>query len=228
MTKNITTTAQILTFILVLTTASVVLSKVTNSGKSLIILALYCLVFAVCYLGKLGLSDFGLSPKNLKAGVKLAAPFIFFIILCGTILFLFNSDIFADKRYQQSLVKLIFTVMISIPLATVLLEELIFRGILFSLLRKVMNIKYSIVFTSLAFGLWHLFSASLVSVSGLDLSFAIPKILIILGVVIATSLAGWFFLWLRIKSNSLLAPILVHWTINGTATVLAYFAWLTK
>jgi len=42
--------------------------------------------------------------------------------------------------------------------------------------------------------------------------------------VIATAIAGMFFTWLRILSGSLIAPWLVHWTINGSSMVSVLFA----
>jgi len=42
----------------------------------------------------------------------------------------------------------------------------------------------------------------------------------VLGTVLLTALAGAVFCWLRIRSGSLLAPIMAHWAINSVGTVL--------
>jgi membrane protease YdiL (CAAX protease family) len=41
-----------------------------------------------------------------------------------------------------------------------------------------------------------------------------------------TSLAGVVLCWLRLRSGSLLAPALAHWTVNGLGVIVALVAWL--
>jgi membrane protease YdiL (CAAX protease family) len=45
---------------------------------------------------------------------------------------------------------------------------------------------------------------------------------VIVGMVIAMTLAGMVFCWLRIRSKSLVAPFLFHWGVNATAFFLAW------
>ena len=51
----------------------------------------------------------------------------------------------------------------------------------------------------------------------------------IAGAVIATAFAGWVFTWLRSRSGSLIAPIALHWCLNGAGAlpglVLPAFDW---
>jgi membrane protease YdiL (CAAX protease family) len=39
-----------------------------------------------------------------------------------------------------------------------------------------------------------------------------------------TSLAGAVLCWLRLRSGSLLAPILAHWTVNGLGVIVTLVA----
>jgi len=43
--------------------------------------------------------------------------------------------------------------------------------------------------------------------------------------VVATALAGFVFSWLRRRSGSLIAPIALHWSLNGLGAVAAALVW---
>lgn len=45
------------------------------------------------------------------------------------------------------------------------------------------------------------------------------------GAVVATALAGFVFTWLRRRSGSLLAPIALHWSLNGMGVLAAVLVW---
>jgi uncharacterized protein len=42
--------------------------------------------------------------------------------------------------------------------------------------------------------------------------------------VLFTSLAGIVLCWLRLRSGSLLVPMLAHWTVNGLGAIVALLA----
>ena len=50
-------------------------------------------------------------------------------------------------------------------------------------------------------------------------------LLTILGTVVFTALAGVVFAELRRRSDSLVAPVLLHWATNGLAVVAASRMW---
>ena len=71
------------------------------------------------------------------------------------------------------------------------------------------------------FGLWHIFPTiamlennKILAKANRDLRRR--KYGSIIGVVIITSIAGAIFAWLRMISNSIVAPWLVHWSINSS------------
>jgi membrane protease YdiL (CAAX protease family) len=81
--------------------------------------------------------------------------------------------------------------------------------------------------TSVLFGLWHIapslhtmsdnhvFKGEAGSVAG--------QVLLVLGAILVTSCAGLVFCWLRLRSGSLIAPILAHVATNGLALTVAWF-----
>lgn len=89
-----------------------------------------------------------------------------------------------------------------IPVGTVLTEELLFRGVLDAL---------SPVASPIIFGLWHIHPARAAGDS-------------VVGTVAGTAFAGALFSWLRARSGSVLAPMLLHFTVNASGAVLAHLA----
>jgi membrane protease YdiL (CAAX protease family) len=59
------------------------------------------------------------------------------------------------------------------------------------------------------------------AVSGASNSFG-GQVLLVTGTVIATFMAGLVFSWLRLRSRSLIAPILAHIATNGLALLIAW------
>jgi uncharacterized protein len=103
--------------------------------------------------------------------------------------------------------------LVRIPVATVVLEELAFRGVLEAQLRRTTSASRAAAVGVGAFALWHVPGAWSQGAVG------------VVGVVAATAVAGATFLALRRCSGSLAAPALVHWATNGGSLLLA--VWLT-
>ena len=101
--------------------------------------------------------------------------------------------------------------LVRIPLGTVVLEEVAFRGVLPKLLSPLASCAL--------FGLWHVLPAArTLEVNGLPRS---PAAL--LGAVAVTGLVGAALWQLRQATGGLLAPALVHVAANSGATVAAYW-----
>jgi len=107
-----------------------------------------------------------------------------------------------------------------IPFGTVLFEELIFRGVLLGALLRRWDVRTSVVATSFVFGLWHLpdviHSAS--SSGSLHVAGTVA------GTVAVTMAAGVLFAILRLRSSSLVAPVLAHLAFDAGAYALALAA----
>jgi membrane protease YdiL (CAAX protease family) len=118
----------------------------------------------------------------------------------------------------------VFTVLVVIPLATVIPEEFAFRGVLWALLRRQWTRNVATAITSVLFGLWH----TLPSLAGGPANQAVDQVvgagtggmvLRALGTIVFTACAGVLFCELRTRSDSLLAPMLAHWSVNGLGTI---------
>ena len=131
----------------------------------------------------------------------------------------------ADPSTSRALV----TAFLVIPLATVIPEELAFRGLLWGLLRRQHGTTTATLVSSLLFGLWHVLPAlgggpandALIDVVG---DGALGTTLRVLGTVAFTAAAGVLFCELRRRSDSLLAPVLLHGAVNGVGVLAVVLA----
>ncbi len=106
-----------------------------------------------------------------------------------------------------------------IPLGTVLFEEVAFRGVLWGLLRSRHGIAWTTAASSALFGFWHV----LPSLRLTDVNPAVAAVagggprgqaLAVAGAVVFTAAAGVLLCELR-RRGSLLAPLGLHWAVNG-------------
>ncbi len=137
---------------------------------------------------------------------------------------------FLDRRGDLSLGHAAFSATVPVLLATVLLEEFAFRGVLWGLLCRLRDAGFATVGSSVLFGLWHVLPAlDLVGENAaarqvLGTSPASTVGALVFGVV-STAIAGLVFGELRRRSGSLLAPIGLHWATNGLGYLFAALAW---
>jgi uncharacterized protein len=83
---------------------------------------------------------------------------------------------------------------------------------------------------SLLFGLWHIATSLGLTSSNVGFTrlFGGGVVGMLAGVtlaVIATATAGLVFSWLRRRSGSLIAPIALHWSLNGLGALAAALVW---
>lgn len=90
-------------------------------------------------------------------------------------------------------------ILFRIPFGTVVCEELVFRSVFDAV---------SPTLSPMFFGLWHIHPARTAGDS-------------VVGTVIFTAAAGVMFSWLRRRSGSVLAPALMHLSVNVSGAVLA-------
>jgi membrane protease YdiL (CAAX protease family) len=120
-------------------------------------------------------------------------------------------------------------VLVLVPLGTVLPEELAFRGLLLPLLGRRHGVRAATLVSSALFGLWHVLAslgggaanAAIADVVGGDAAGTVVRVVI---TVLFTLLAGVVLCALRLRSGSLLAPVLAHWTVNGLGVIVALVA----
>jgi membrane protease YdiL (CAAX protease family) len=123
----------------------------------------------------------------------------------------------------------LWTVLVVIPLGTVLPEEFAFRGLLLALLGRRYGMLAGALLSSGLFGLWHVVpslgggmaNATMASVVGADTAGMVVRVV---ATVCFMSLAGVVLCGLRLRSRSLVAPVLAHWTVNGLGVIVAALA----
>ncbi|MFC4605597.1 CPBP family intramembrane glutamic endopeptidase [Rhodococcus kronopolitis] len=176
-------------------------------------------------------AELGLSPRHWKAGSKyaLAAVGLVLAVVAVGIALPFTRQFFLSERYATVSGALIAS-MVVIPLQTVIPEELAFRGVLHGTLDRVTGARGLFAAGSLLFGLWHIASslgltAGNQGLTGILGGGFVGQVLGILGAVLATAAAGFVFTWLRRRSGSLLAPIALHWSLNGIGALAAALVW---
>jgi CAAX protease family protein len=136
-----------------------------------------------------------------------------------------TRSLFADARYTDlSAAALAYQVLVRIPLGTVVLEEIGFRGVLLGLLRRRLSVRAAAAASSALFGLWHILpTLSAATTNDLTSTVAGRTGLAAAGVAVTTA-AGLLFCGLRLRSGSVVAPILLHTATNGLGVTAAFVA----
>ncbi|MDI9893401.1 type II CAAX endopeptidase family protein [Rhodococcus sp. IEGM 1381] len=179
----------------------------------------------------LGWAELGLSPKQWKTGSLYAlgaVGIVLAVVAIGALLPLTRPFFMADRYATVSAA--VIASMIVIPLQTVIPEELAFRGVLHGTLGRIYGARGVFAAGSLLFGLWHIASSLGLTAGNVGLSGFLGGGLFgqIVGIglaVIATAAAGVVFTWLRSRSGSLIAPIALHWSLNGLGALAAALVW---
>jgi uncharacterized protein len=175
--------------------------------------------------------DLGLGREHWRSGMgyALAAVAVVMSVIAIGVLLPMTRPMFMNHHYATVSGALIAS-MIIIPLQTVIPEELAFRGVLHGALNRAWGFRGVALAGSLLFGLWHV-STSLGLTSnnvGFSRLFGGGIVGMLAGVtmaVLATGAAGFVFSWLRRRSGSLIAPIALHWSLNGLGALAAALVW---
>jgi membrane protease YdiL (CAAX protease family) len=115
-----------------------------------------------------------------------------------------------------------YQALVRIPLGTVLWEETAFRGVLQAALGRVMPAGAAIAVTSGVFGIWHIGpTAAALRINRLAGGTGKTVAGVTAGVA-ATAAGGVLLSWLRARSGSLAAPILLHVATNSLGALAAW------
>lgn len=167
----------------------------------------------------LGARELGLGPGQLRPGLRLGALAFAVIAVAVALVAALPSTAawFDDDRARVDAGAMLLRVAVVIPLGTVLVEELAFRGVLHGLLLRVTSLRATFVVGSLTFGLWHVLPV----LHGADGDPA-DRATLAAATFVATALFGTVFIWLRHRAESLAAPALAHIATNSVAFVAAW------
>lgn len=168
-------------------------------------------------------AELGLARRHAGAGLRLGLLVIAVVALAVAVAAALGdvSKIGTDPSGLEA-VDLWLQVLVEIPLATVLFEELAFRGLLVALLERLTTRTRALAWQSLLFGLWHVPGAFGGDPPLDGLPGWVGRSALVLGTVAATAVAGALFHLLRRRSSSLLAPALAHWATNGVALAVVW------
>ncbi|MEY9855234.1 membrane protease YdiL (CAAX protease family) [Catenulispora sp. GAS73] len=176
------------------------------------------------------LEELGLDRESWPLGLKWSGIVIggVALVYLGGALLPATRSLFTDQRYASLTAwQVAVRVFVDVPFATVLAEEVAFRGVLFGLALRRWAPLGATAFSSLMFGCWHILSSlhlntekpaltSLLGPSGLGAALAD------LGTVVFTGLGGAVFCELRRRSGSLLVPMSFHWATNALGYVFGF------
>ncbi|MEV5598763.1 CPBP family intramembrane glutamic endopeptidase [Streptomyces sp. NPDC052496] len=139
-----------------------------------------------------------------------------------------TRGLFADARYGGLTGgQVALRVLVTVPVGTVLLEEVAFRGVLYGSVRRARGTVWATAVSSALFGVWHVLPSlglaaakpALTPVFGRSVPGAVAAVV---AAVLFTGAAGVLFCELRRRSGSLLAPMGLHWAVNAFGYLAGY------
>jgi membrane protease YdiL (CAAX protease family) len=175
----------------------------------------------------LSAADLGLARRRWMSGLRWGGAAAALVLAAYGIAATLVDDV-AEPRYD-SVPEAILAVLVLIPLGTVIPEELVFRGVLWGWLGRARGTRVATGVSSMLFGLWHVVPALSGGPANDALTGAVGSgtagtILRVLGTVAFTTVAGVVLCYVRQRSDSLLAPILLHWAANGAGVLFVLLA----
>jgi CAAX protease family protein len=188
-----------------------------------------CLV-AIARAQGLTTADLGLAQSSWPAGLRWGAAAAALVGTAYALAYVTGPVREALPNGEGGLGRTaMWAVLVVIPLGTVLPEELAFRGLLLPLLGRRHGVRAATLLSSALFGLWHVVpslgggtaNATMASVVGGDAAGTLVRVVV---TVVFTLLAGVVLCVLRLRSGSMLAPVLAHWTVNGLGFIVAMVA----
>lgn len=194
-------------------------------------------LIALARLAGLSWVELGLGPGTWRRGM------IWSGVIIGAVAVVYAAgsalpqtrDAFRDTRYHEGWGEALLTALVLIPVGTVLVEEVAFRGVLWGLVRRVRGTAAATAVSSTLFGLWHVLPSLGLSSDNEAIGAAVGRgrsaqVFTVLATVAFTALAGVVFCELRRRSGSLLASASLHWATNGLGVLAsaAVWAWATR
>jgi membrane protease YdiL (CAAX protease family) len=190
---------------------------------------------AVLLLGRCGglsWEELGLARRTWRRGVAFAAAAVLVVAVGYGIAAVLpvTRPAFLDVRYHLPPATSMITAFVAVPLGTVLLEEVAFRGVILGLVRRRSGSWHGAGFSSALFALWHVLPSmhlnrvnpAVGAAVGQSVSGQVAAVLV---AVVFTGLAGLLFCELRRRSGSLLASAGLHWATNALGVVVAMVLW---
>ena len=175
-------------------------------------------------------ADLGLARADVRAGLLYGAGAFGAVLLVLVVAAVIpaTNGFLHDSRAQIDGGRLLYELGVPIVLLTAIPEEFAFRGVLLGSALRMWGPWRASLITSALFGLWHI-APTLHTMSDNSVVRGVTastggRVLVVLGSVAVTFVAGLVFCWLRLRSRSLIAPAMAHVATNGLALAVAWFA----
>jgi membrane protease YdiL (CAAX protease family) len=190
--------------------------------------ALVGVLVAIAWIGRVTPAVLGLERSDLRRGLAYGGV-AFLVVLVVVVLAASlpaTSSFLDDARVDVSFPAMVREVVFGILLATVIPEELAFRGVLLGTGVQAWGRWRAALVSSALFGLWHISPTLSTSDDNARLADASSGLGgdagLVVGAVVVTFVAGLVFSWLRLRSRSLVAPVLAHLATNAVAFTVAW------
>jgi uncharacterized protein len=163
-------------------------------------------------------AELGLARRALPAGLRWGGP-AGVVVTAGYAVALAVPalrPILVDARVAgRDGADLAYQALVRIPVGTVLWEEVAFRGVLLAVLRRLVPPPAAVGASSVLFGIWHVRpTLDRLAVDDLARGPVATGAAVLLG-CLGTAAAGVLLTALRLRSGSLLAPVLLHVATNS-------------
>ena len=192
----------------------------------LLTIALGVAVAVIALRAAMTVDELGLARASMRSGLRWSLGVIVVVVVGLAIAALVPAtrSFLEDDRTQISFGSMLWQALVVIPIATVVVEELVFRGVLLGLFQRLFSPRRALVVCAVVFGLWHLLPVWRGGGAG-DLSGDgdIGRLGAVAGTFVATFVAGLGFGWLRQRASSLIAPICAHVATNSATLAAAWF-----
>jgi membrane protease YdiL (CAAX protease family) len=170
-------------------------------------------------------AELGLAARSVRRGLALGAV-IGGLIAVGIAVVAavpVTRPLFEDQRMAAvDGRELVYRALVRIPFGTAVLEEVAFRGVLLAMLSRLVSTAGAVGVSSALFGLWHI-RPTLGALDANDVAgHPLSRLGALAGAVAVTAAAGALFCRLRLATESLLAPMVVHAVLNSASAVAAY------
>ena len=137
------------------------------------------------------------------------------------------NELYHDRRVSAGTGTWLYQTLIRIPIGTVLLEEVAFRGVLPGLFVLRWGVVRGYGAASNCFGLWHVLPALTLNevnpvATRIFGSGAGGVAIAVVFAVCSTAIVGIWFCWIRLRSGSVLAPMMAHLASNSGAYTIAW------
>lgn len=185
-------------------------------------LALAAVIAALARVAGLTWRELGLSRDGVGRGFAWGAAVAAaaFVVLGLAVAVPSTRPLLADARVEGlGAAGIAFWVLVRIPFGTALLEEFAFRGALLAAWARRLGQRRAQLVQATLFGVWHITPTWV----ALEVNELVPgsaqRAAVIAAAVVVTAIGGWLFGWLRLRAESLLAPLVAHWGLNAAATL---------